>query len=85
MITTTRHDDVIPLTVDSDLDAHRLQNARERLANIIRSGHARFMADLPSVAFADSSGLGALVSALDGVRPSPTPITRPHLTITRTG
>lgn len=46
------------------LDLERAPEFRTRLAQLIRAGDRYFVIDLERVTFIDSSGLGALVSAL---------------------
>ncbi len=70
LITTEKHDEVTVVAVGADLDAHRSQKAKDLLGEIIKGGTVRLVVDLSSVAFVDSAGLGALVSALKSVRPS---------------
>ncbi len=70
MFATETHGDVTVIVIDTDLDAIKSQKAKQFLDATIREGNLKLVADLSSMVFIDSSGLGALVSALKTVRPS---------------
>jgi anti-sigma B factor antagonist len=70
MIATETHGDVTVVIIETDLDATKSQKAKQLLGETIQEGNVKIVVDLSSVAFIDSSGLGALVSALKRVRPS---------------
>lgn len=48
--------------LDRALDAYASAGFRERLAELVRQGHARIVLDLGAVDFLDSSGLGAVIA-----------------------
>lgn len=50
------------------LDAEVAGEFRRTLLQLIERGHRRIVVDLPRIQFIDSSGLGALVSALKRVK-----------------
>jgi anti-sigma B factor antagonist len=50
------------------LDLLSAQQVKQALAETVAKGHERLVVDLSSVAFIDSSGLGALVSGLKSAR-----------------
>lgn len=52
------------------LDSTRASQLRQEIGNIVESGVDIVLIDLKAVTFVDSSGLGALVSALKMVRVS---------------
>jgi anti-sigma B factor antagonist len=54
----------VVMPVGSRLDAEVAGEFRATLLDLIEQGHAHLVVDLPHVDFIDSSGLGALVSAL---------------------
>lgn len=53
---------VAPL--EERLDARIATDFKERMAELIASGHSKIVLDLSKVEFIDSSGLGAIVSSL---------------------
>lgn len=57
---------------ESRLDAARAPALREALLRRIEDGRTRIVLDLSGVSFMDSSGLGALVSALKRLGPGGT-------------
>ena len=69
MFSSESHGDVTVVCIESDLDTTRSQKAKEFLVQEIDEGRVQLVIDLSAVAFVDSSGLGALVSALKTVRP----------------
>ena len=54
----------VVMPVGSRLDAEVAGEFRAKLLDLIDQGHDHLVVDLPHVDFIDSSGLGALVSAL---------------------
>lgn len=50
--------------LEKRLDAHLAVEFKETLARLISEGHRKILLDLETVEFIDSSGLGAIVSAL---------------------
>lgn len=57
-------------TVREDrLDASRAPSFKDEMARLIEGGASRVVLDLGAVAFIDSSGLGAIVSALKRLGP----------------
>jgi anti-sigma B factor antagonist len=64
-MTEERHGDILLLRVtEARLDAGRAPALREELLRRIDEGHGRIVLDLSATQFMDSSGLGALVSAV---------------------
>ena len=60
-----RHGEVLILRVgETRLDAARAPALREELLRQIDAGHSQIVLDLSKTEFLDSSGLGALVSAM---------------------
>lgn len=62
--TTVNPDVVIITPLESRVDAHVASAFRNALAERIDQGHRRLMINMERVEFIDSSGLGALVSAI---------------------
>ena len=58
----------VVMPVSSRLDAEVAGEFRSTLLDLIDQGHQNLVVDLPHVDFIDSSGLGALVSALKRLR-----------------
>ena len=56
------------LSVAGDLDVLTAATVRERLLELIESGHINLLIDLRPTEFLDSSGLSALVSGVKRVR-----------------
>ena len=64
-ITEDRQGDILVLYVgESRVDAARAPALRDELLRQIDAGHSRIVLDLSATDFMDSSGLGALVSAV---------------------
>ncbi len=53
--------------LDKRFDAHSAVDFKARMADFVSSGHTVIILDLSEVDFIDSSGLGAIVSALKTV------------------
>ncbi len=58
------------ITVGDTLDASNAEEAKEFFRQLITSGRTRMVVDLSGLGFIDSSGLGALVTALKTARSS---------------
>ena len=56
------------IVVDGELDAYTAPKLKERLADLIEDGTHQLIVDLEGVEFLDSTGLGALLSALKRAR-----------------
>ncbi|QCO55661.1 STAS domain-containing protein [Pseudorhodobacter turbinis] len=64
-ITADAHDDLIVVTVSEDrIDAACAIQFKERMRELTQSPSSRVILDLSSVAFLDSSGLGAVVAVM---------------------
>jgi anti-anti-sigma factor len=66
--TTIRADGVAVLSTDGRLNVVTASSMRQEVQRVVHSGHPRVAVDLAGVEFIDSSGLGALVSALKTAR-----------------
>ncbi len=60
----TRNDICIVKPVTARLDASTALDFKKALLNLIEEGNLRLLLNLENVAFVDSSGLGAIISAL---------------------
>jgi len=58
---------VVAKPLERRLDARSAPEFKAAMARLVRDGHARIVLDLSDVEFVDSSGLGAIVSALKQV------------------
>jgi anti-sigma B factor antagonist len=56
------------LTVKGEVDVYSAPRLREKLVELVSEGHRQIVADLESVAFLDSTGLGVLVGGLKRLR-----------------
>lgn len=56
------------LDVDGEVDLSTAPGLRARIEQLIRGGTRRLLVSLEEVGFLDSSGLGALVVAMKGMR-----------------
>jgi anti-sigma B factor antagonist len=56
------------VAVGGEIDVYSAPRLRERLVELINSGHHDLIIDLEDVDFLDSTGLGVLVGALKRVR-----------------
>jgi anti-sigma B factor antagonist len=56
------------IAVSGELDAHTAPTLKGRLAHLIEGGTHRLIIDLEGLEFLDSTGLGALLSALKRAR-----------------
>lgn len=64
-LTTRLHDHLLVVTVAEDrIDAARAIQFKERMREIVQTPSERVILDLSSVAFLDSSGLGAVVAVM---------------------
>lgn len=64
MFTVDKRERATVVTIDSELDARNAQEAKEFFKGLVAEGPGNIVVDLSQLAFVDSSGLGALVSAL---------------------
>lgn len=64
-LSTRLHDQLLVVTVAEDrIDAARAIQFKERMREIVQTPSERVILDLSSVAFLDSSGLGAVVAVM---------------------
>jgi anti-sigma B factor antagonist len=67
-IKSQRQGDACTLVLDGEVDVYTAPRLKEELVSLIQGGCTHVVVDLEKVAFIDSSGLGALVSALRRAR-----------------
>jgi len=60
--------DILVLVAPGELDARNAQAAKEHLKELVKAGNSRMVIDLSPLTFIDSSGLGALLTALKAAR-----------------
>ncbi len=68
MLKTSKTGDVMVVEPPGELDSRNAQAAREALKALIEGGESRLVINLQSATFVDSSGLGALITALKAAR-----------------
>ena len=68
MFTTEDLDGVTVVTASHELDARNSQKVKDEFKELINAGRSKIVVDLSSLGFIDSSGLGALVTALKTAR-----------------
>lgn len=56
------------VTVGGEIDVYTAPKLRDRITELVNSGHHRLLVDLEGVEFLDSTGLGVLVGGLKKVR-----------------
>jgi anti-sigma B factor antagonist len=56
------------IAVSGEIDVYTAPKLREKLSSLIEGGTYRLILDLEGVEFLDSTGLGALIGGLKGVR-----------------
>ncbi len=56
------------VSVVGEIDVYTAPSLRERLKDLVESGHYHLVVDLSGVEFMDSTGLGVLVGGLNRVR-----------------
>ena len=64
MFSIENHDAVTLVTVSEELDAGNAQQAKEFFKELVAGGSISVVVDMSPLDFIDSSGLGALVTAL---------------------
>lgn len=64
MFSVENHDAVALVKVSEELDARNAQQAKEFFKELVAEGSSSVVVDLSPLDFIDSSGLGALVTAL---------------------
>lgn len=64
MFSTENHDTVVVVNVSEELDTRNAQQTKEFFAELVAGGSSSVIVDLSAIDFIDSSGLGALVTAL---------------------
>ncbi len=64
LLESTERDDWTILSVQGEVDLYTAPRLKERLTDLIGSGHTRVAVELPGVEFMDSTGLGVLIGAL---------------------
>jgi len=68
MFETEQFGDVAAVTVAEEMDSRNAQQAKDQFKTLVGDGNSRIVVDLTPLNFIDSSGLGALVTALKAAR-----------------
>ncbi len=68
MLSHEQQESVAVVTVTDQLDARNSQEAKDFFRALIERGETRIVVDLSELEFVDSSGLGALVTAIKTAR-----------------
>lgn len=68
VVTTDHHGDVAVVHAEGEIDIHTAHLLRDALSTSIAAGAKAVVADLTSVTFMDSTGLGVLVGRLKELR-----------------
>lgn len=68
MFDVVRCGDVALITTAEELNAHNASQAKEAFELLVDEGCQKIVLDLSSLSFIDSSGLGAIVTALKSAR-----------------
>ena len=68
MFETEQYGDISAVTVAEEMDARNAQEAKTYFKELVGAGSSRLVVDLTPLNFIDSSGLGALVTALKAAR-----------------
>jgi anti-sigma B factor antagonist len=68
VVTTSVVDNTSVAAVSGEIDVYTAPALREKLAELVDSGATHVVVDMSQVAFCDSTGLGALVAALNYAR-----------------
>jgi anti-sigma B factor antagonist len=67
-VTSRQEGDRTVISVIGEIDVYTAPSLRERLNELVASGHYNLVVDLEGVEFLDSTGLGVLVGGLKRVR-----------------
>jgi anti-sigma B factor antagonist len=67
-LTTREVDGTTVVAVGGEIDVYTAPRLRERIAELVATGHYDLVVDLAEVEFLDSTGLGVLVGGLKKVR-----------------
>jgi len=67
-LATHEVDERVVVSVSGEIDVYTAPRLRERIADLVASGHYQLVIDLEAVDFLDSTGLGVLVGGLKKVR-----------------
>ena len=68
VVTTSVVGNASVATVSGEIDVYTAPALREKLTELVDSGATRIVVDMGQVGFCDSTGLGALVAALNYAR-----------------
>ena len=68
VVTTSVVGDTSVAAVSGEIDVYTAPTLREQLTELVDSGAGRIVVDMAQVGFCDSTGLGALVAALNYAR-----------------
>ena len=67
-VTSRQEGDRTVISVSGEIDVYTAPSLRERLNELVASGHYDLIVDMEGVEFLDSTGLGVLVGGLNRVR-----------------
>jgi anti-sigma B factor antagonist len=67
-VTSRQEGDRTVISVSGEIDVYTAPSLRERLNELVASGHYNLVVDMEGVEFLDSTGLGVLVGGLKRVR-----------------
>lgn len=67
-VTSRQEGEQTVICVDGEIDVYTAPSLRERLNELVATGHYKLIVDMTGVEFLDSTGLGVLVGGLKRVR-----------------
>ena len=68
MFETEQFGEIFAVTVAEEMDSRNAQQAKDHFKGLVGDGNSHIVVDLTPLNFIDSSGLGALVTALKAAR-----------------